>query len=319
MLSLSLTRRVFTVLISALFIALLFEPGQYSQAQTGNTIATVSAAHYEAPVAPDSIASLFGTNLATATASGMTRPLPTTLEGTTVTVEDSLGFQRTAGLYFVSPGQLNILIPADTATGPATLKVVAGNGAMSTGTVTIVQASPSIFAANSDGKGVPAADLIRVKPGNVQILEALIQGSYPNFVPRPIDMGPETDLMFLILYLTGLRGVPSTDGIAGNGSAENVRVILGGVEITPSYAGIAPGFFGLDQAKRPDPAFPDRERKGKRFGDRARFWHLKRGGNRHCIAWRRAASPGHRHKRALQSACTGSVGAQWNESPACPG
>ena len=213
----------------------------------------VSAAHFEVPVAPDSIAAVFGTNLATAIASGATVPLPETLAGTTVTIEDSLGVQRLAGLFYVSPGQINIQVPPNTASGTATIKVVAGNGMMSSGTVSIADASPSIFTANSDGKGVPAAGLIRVRPGNVQIAEDILQGSYPDFVPRAIDMGPETDVLFLVLYLTGLRRVASTDGNAENGSAENVRIIIGGVEITPTYAGIAPGYVGLDQANVPIP------------------------------------------------------------------
>src|SRR5258706_2681913 len=80
---------------------------------------TVSAASFEAPVAPNSIAAIFGVDLATATEVAATSPLPTVLAGTTVTVKDSLGVERSSSLFFVSPGQINCLIPMDTSPGEA--------------------------------------------------------------------------------------------------------------------------------------------------------------------------------------------------------
>jgi hypothetical protein len=108
-------------------------------------------------------------------------------------------------------------------------------------------AAPGIFTANADGAGAPAAYLVRVLPDSSQVIESPFQGSFPNYTTRPIDLGPESHQVFLVLFLTGLRGAPDNDGNVHNGSAENVRVIAGGVELIPDYAGIAPVFFGLDQ------------------------------------------------------------------------
>ena len=122
----------------------------------GNALATVSAATFKAQVAPDSVAASFGQGLATGTIVASTIPLPTTLLGTTVTVRDALGVSRLAPLLFVSPGQINHLIPAGTAPGAATVTVQSGNGQISSGTVQVAQVAPGIFTANQSGDGVPA-------------------------------------------------------------------------------------------------------------------------------------------------------------------
>jgi uncharacterized protein (TIGR03437 family) len=57
------------------------------------------------------------------------------------------------------------------------------------------------------------------------------------FVPAPIDLGPEGDQVFLILYGTAFRAA----GAAG------VTVMIGDGEVETLYAGAAPGFAGLDQ------------------------------------------------------------------------
>jgi uncharacterized protein (TIGR03437 family) len=210
-------------------------------------VVAVSAASYEAPVAADSIVALFGSDLATSLAVAGTLPLPFTLAGTTVNVRDSLGVTRPAGLFFVSSGQINCVMPAGTAAGTATMTVVAGNAVMSNGTVEVVAAAPGIFTATANGDGPPAADFLRVLPDFSQVFEPAYQGVYPNYIPRPIDLGPENQLVFLVLYLTGVRGTPNTDGNAENGSAENVHVLIGGLDLIPAYAGIAPGYAALDQ------------------------------------------------------------------------
>lgn len=215
-------------------------------AAQGNPAVTVSAATFSAPVAPNSIASIFGVSLATATEVAGTIPLPVTLAGTSVGVKDSLGVTRPAQLFFVSSGQVNCLIPADTATGLATLTIVAGNATMSTGTVQIVTAAPGIFSANSNGSGVPAANVFSVFPDSSRTVTDPFQGP-PPFTARPIDLGSESTQVFLVLYLTGLRGTPNTDGDNVNGSAENVSVLMAGLVLVPTYAGFAPGLSGLDQ------------------------------------------------------------------------
>lgn len=212
-----------------------------AQAQT---VTTVSAASFtaDAPLAPDSIVAAFGQKLATGTVVATAQPLPTTLGGTTVRING-----QAAPLFFVSPGQINFAIPAGVSPGTATVNVMAGDGAVSTGTVQIAAASPGIFSANANGAGAPAAVLVRVAGNGVQTFESVTQfnSSLNQQVPRPIDLGPDGERVFLVLFLSGLRGAtdPNNDG----NLRENVRMLIGGLEVMPDFAGKQTALAGLDQ------------------------------------------------------------------------
>ena len=75
--------------------------------------------------------------LATVTLSATNTPLPVTLAGTRVVVRDSMGAERDAPLFFVSPGQVNYQVPPGTAPGSAAVIVISGSGSTSLGSVTI--------------------------------------------------------------------------------------------------------------------------------------------------------------------------------------
>lgn len=203
------------------------------------TVASVSAASYNGSVlAPESIVAAFGSNLSAGTGIATTLPLPTVLAGTTVKVRDSQGQERAAPLFFVSAGQINYLIPAGTAPGPATLTVVRSDGSTAaTGTAQIATVAPSLFSANSSGRDVASALALRVRQG-VQSYEpvAVWDAAQQRMVPVPIDLGPDGDQVFLILFGTGLRfhNNPATGSI-------------GGTSVDVLYAGAQGGFAGLDQ------------------------------------------------------------------------
>src|ERR1035441_762629 len=73
---------------------------------------------------PGSLASIFGSNLASATASAQSIPLPTQLSGTQVLVQDpSMPGPIIAPLYFVSPGQINFQIPFEVVRSTITVTV----------------------------------------------------------------------------------------------------------------------------------------------------------------------------------------------------
>ncbi|MCU1239007.1 MAG: type sorting protein, partial [Candidatus Solibacter sp.] len=74
------------------------------------------------PVVAGSLVSIYGANLATQTAVAGTIPLPSTLGDVRVTVDG-----RTAPLYFVSPGQINLQLPPQTNIGSARA-IVTANG-----------------------------------------------------------------------------------------------------------------------------------------------------------------------------------------------
>lgn len=203
-------------------------------------LSSVSAAAFVVgAVAPDSIVSGFGSGLATSTATAQTLPLPTTLAGASVTVSDSRGVERRARLFFVGPGQINYLVPADTALGEATVSVRWGGVVVSSGTLQIETVAPSLFTANADGRDVAAAQVLRVRPDGSQSIEpvARFDPAQGRFVPTPIDFGPEGDRLFLILFGAGIRGRGQTPA----------QVTVGGSELDVLFADAHAVFAGLDQ------------------------------------------------------------------------
>ncbi len=207
-------------------------------------IATVSAASFAAqtnPLAANQIVASFGAGLADNTTfppQGSTT-LPTTLDGTSIVVRDANGTSRDAGLFFVSNQQVNYLIPEGTANGAATITLRRNGVDSHQGTVTIETIAPGIFTVNSSGSGLPAAVLFRRRNG-VDTFEPIVQFNPQSgaFEPIPIDLGPEGDLVLLIAFGTGIRGLTSLAGASATIGGENAPL---------SSVGAAPMFFGLEQ------------------------------------------------------------------------
>jgi uncharacterized protein (TIGR03437 family) len=208
------------------------------------TIAPVSAASFVgASLAPEEISAIFGANLASGTEIAQTVPLPTSLLGASVKVRDRAGTERAAGLFFVSPGQINFQIPLGTAVGKATITATNAQAVSTSATVLIEKTAPGLFAANANGQGVAAAVLVRVKPDSSQIFEPVIQLNDQNqFVPTQIDFGPDlgnaSDQLFLILFGTGWRG---------RSALNKVTAQIAGIPIPVLYAGEQGNFLGEDQ------------------------------------------------------------------------
>lgn len=204
-------------------------------------LAIVSAASF-APiaVAAESIVAAFGARLAVGTQVANTVPLPMLLLGTSVQVIDVQGTSRQASLFFVAPGQINFQIPPGTSTGQATVKITSGDGSVSQGVVQITEISLGIFTANSDGVGVAAANILRVKTDGGQSFEdtAQLEPGGQRFIARCIDLGPQGEQVFLILYGTGVKAISDLS---------TMRVTIGNMNVPVLFAGAQGGFVGLDQ------------------------------------------------------------------------
>jgi uncharacterized protein (TIGR03437 family) len=202
--------------------------------------ASAHAASFAITLTKETIASAFGTGLATSTAIASSVPLPNALAGTSVKVRDSAGVERLAPLFFVAPTQINYLIPPDTAPGTATVMITSGDEIVSIGTIQVGTVAPGLFTANSGGTGGAAAIAVHGKTDGSQTTELT---SNPDGTTRPIDLGPEGEIVVLLLYGTGIRSRSSLSAVTAS---------IGGVSFTldPAkfeYAGPAPGFVGLDQ------------------------------------------------------------------------
>ncbi|MGE0128320.1 MAG: IPT/TIG domain-containing protein [Blastocatellales bacterium] len=246
------TRAIYSIAIALTLAALLdlagrmFVPGGAKAAtiiQNSVPVTTVSAASFvglPATIAKNSIVAAFGTQLATGVQSASSQPLPTALLGTSVTVNGTL-----APLFFVSPGQVNYLIPPNAADGDAQVVITStaanGDQIVSRGQIKIASVAPAIFTANANGSGAPAAVTGRVNASGQFVYDPnppfepdpLHPGQ---FLPAPIDVGATGQPAFLILFCTGSL----------NASAGSVKAVIGGVEV-PVTPVAAPGFTGLDQ------------------------------------------------------------------------
>ena len=213
-----------------------------SAAPQAGEVTTVSAASYldNGAVAADSLASAFGSKLAAAAQTAASSSLPTTLAGVSVTMQDTAGKARQAGLIFISQQQINYVVPLETAPGTATVTINQNGGAIASGPVLINTVAPGVFSADGSGHGLAAALVQRVHADGTQSYEPVAQfdQTQKHFVPVPIDLSSKTDQVFLLLYGTGLRS---------RSSLSAVRATIGSAMISPTFAGPAPDFPGLDQ------------------------------------------------------------------------
>lgn len=201
-------------------------------------VASVSAASFAAgALAPETITAAFGTGLSQNIVVASTFPLPTTLDNTQVIVVDAFGSERPAPLFFVSPTQINYLVPQGLFPGTATVFVRRSGNDVAQGSIPVESAAPALFAANANGQGLAAAVVLRVRNGQ-QTFEPVARAENGSQVPVPIDLGPESDQVYLLLFGTGFRGFVPPSGLSVSVGGTNVPV--------PGYAAVD-GFAGLDQ------------------------------------------------------------------------
>jgi uncharacterized repeat protein (TIGR01451 family) len=164
-------------------------------------------------VAPGSIAVARGSALAFITEQSERLPdgtFPRTVGGTTVTVNG-----RHAQLFFVSPSQVNFLVPPETELGIAQVIVTNSDGFPSHGAVVTLRAAPGVFSFSGDGLGegvILNADTMKAGP----------------FDPTNGDLR-------LIIFSTGV----------GNGLL--VSVTAGGRALTTESIMSSPDLPGLDE------------------------------------------------------------------------
>jgi uncharacterized protein (TIGR03437 family) len=174
--------------------------------------------------AVDEFATIYGAGLASGTAQAPAGDPPTVLSDATVTVTDSIGGVRPAGLLYVSPSQINFLMPQNLVTGPATVVLKRGDTVVYSVKIPVALVAPGVF--TTDGSAA-AAQAIRVRADGTQSVEDVTSG---------IDIGSDT--VYLVLYSTGIRG---------RSDLKNVTVLMGGQTLPALYAGQQGGFPGLDQ------------------------------------------------------------------------
>ncbi len=178
-------------------------------------------------VSPGSIATVFGSNLAAATASAERFPLPRTLAGAQLFVDGV-----PVPLFYVSPTQINFQVPFGIASNNALIQVVSASGSSASIAVPVAPVQPGLFFVPATGIGAMtfAAD------GSSAAQRAARPG-------EPIE-----------LYGVGLGAVSSApeagEPASGYFLARTVlepTVSIAGRVLPATFSGLAPGFAGLYQ------------------------------------------------------------------------
>jgi uncharacterized protein (TIGR03437 family) len=211
--------------------------GLYLNVSAAQQLATTSGAAFKLPpLAPNSIVTSFGSDLANTQSTADTGTAPVTLGGTSISVTDSTGAKFQAGLFFVYPLQANYLMPP-VASGIATITVTSGDGTVTTGTVPIIPVSPSIFTLNANNLAA-AIPVLYHSDGTYVVSQVFsLDGNSGAIVAAPIDLGSATDQLYLSVFGTGLRGA----------SQANVTASANGVPLTVQFVGATSQFPGEDQ------------------------------------------------------------------------
>ncbi len=201
-----------------------------AEAPLFSAAAVVDAASFRPQVAPGAILSLFGKGLAPAALVAESLPLPTRLGGVEVLIDG-----RSAALFFVGPGQVNLQMPFD-AQGEVALTVLNNGSASAAVRVELVSAAPAIFTMDQSGEGQAAALIAGT---------GLLAGAQG----RPVKRGEALEI-----FMTGLGAVsdPPAPGTPASSAPLSYalatpRVWLGGVEQAVLFAGLTPGLVGVDQ------------------------------------------------------------------------
>ena len=186
-----------------------------------------------APMAPGSLISIFGSNLSLNTQGAASTPLPVSLAGTSVAVGTVA-----APIVYASSGQLNVQLPYEVQAGTATATVAGACGPSPGMDFTVAQAAPYLFQ-NSAGDAI------------VQNQDFSI-----NSASNPAAAGTT-----VTVYLTGIGPLDNpvaTGAVAPTSPLSRATLTnsakIGSATVTPLFLGLAPGFVGLAQANITIPA-----------------------------------------------------------------
>ena len=209
------------------YLAVLLFVHAAAGAQTVVNLVT-DAASFAPRVAPGELATIFGSNLADSTQQATGFPLPRSMGGATVYVN-----QLAVPLLYVSATQINFQVPSSLAAGTASMYVTRDGGQSALFNFTVVSSAPGIFQDTSN--------------------HAIAQNAADNSTNSTTK--PSASGAILVVYLTGQGSLNNavSDGLATPDSplstaTATATATIGGMSATVKFLGLTPGFTGLAQA-----------------------------------------------------------------------
>jgi uncharacterized protein (TIGR03437 family) len=206
----------------------------------GGVVNNASFAPSPAPVAPGSIAAVFGTSLNDGSSvlfSSFDKDgkLATTLGGASVSINGV-----SAPMFYSTPGQLGFQVPFELATSSsATLKVTVAGQTSADITLAVDGLAPGLFSINQEGNGAAAA------------LHA--DGVTPVTAEKPAKPNE-----VIVLFGTGLGllspALPTGEAAKNNSTAVVPTITVDRKTADLQFSGAAPGFVGLNQVNVKIPA-----------------------------------------------------------------
>ncbi len=197
-------------------------------------------------LAPGSIVSIFGTNLASSTAWADRTPLPTTLAGTSVTFGGI-----SAPLFFVSPGQINAQLPTvydhTGVVPPSAVPVAVTTAAGTSAAVDVPQYEEGLGIFTQDMTGCGRGAVFNVATDGSVSLNGPANSVDPNGILTVFGTGfGPTSALPQGLYMAIPDGVPAPSNPFAY-SMDRIFASYMAAGAKPLYAGRAPGMVGLDQ------------------------------------------------------------------------
>jgi uncharacterized protein (TIGR03437 family) len=196
-------------------------------------------------LAPELLVSAFGARLATETraATGWTY----NLADTTVTITDQAQLKREAYVLFVSPTQVNFVMPTGLAPGPVTVAITSADGYVTSCTLPLAIVAPGLFSANASGSGWASGLALRVKSDGSQTYEPLtwFDPTLNRLTALPLTVNGADETVYLVLFGTGLRGRAELGAVSAR---------IGTTSLPVSYCGPVQNLLGLDQVNLALPA-----------------------------------------------------------------
>jgi len=176
--------------------------------------AVLNRASVAVGAAPSANLVLWSDDLALGTASAEragregSEPLPTVLQGASVTVTDQFGAAGLAGLVHVQPDAISFIVPEQVSLGTARAVVRRAGTASEPFSVEISAVAPGLFSANLDGTGTAWGDAVRVDAEGMYSYHSVADFDAPlgSRQAVPLSLGEESDRLYLRLTGTGIRG-----------------------------------------------------------------------------------------------------------------